>query len=47
MNSAIVQGKLLQIASGTVDEVCIVKRDKKSVTQEMIMSYAKAKNLPS
>lgn len=34
------------VARGTVDEVCIAKRDKKSVTQEMIMSYAKAKNLP-
>jgi SNF2 family DNA or RNA helicase len=34
------------VARNTVDEPCIAKRDKKADVQELIMSYAKAKNLP-
>lgn len=34
------------VARGTVDEVAISKRDKKAITQEQIMSYAKDRNLP-
>lgn len=31
------------VARGTVDEVCISKRDRKAITQEQIMAYAKVK----